>query len=417
MLKWPQFEQLPKRMCESLQPALEHLAEGGDVGNMTSEARLGISRVEGWLQSPCFATVKIDGTNVGVDNEGRLVGRNMEIEPGASYQKVDIWSLLAGFGGKAQSLQDKLQEETSQALAQVMLYGELVVNGKYNYDASGVFKSWLCFGVIIRPSDMEEEAIEHVATVLRAVGYNSRVKEGKVLLAPNEKLFAHLQSIGVPTVANRYQPQGAGEEWSHQGALPKFTSVQALLTSNWARQLFLAPDGPLGEGLVIALEGDGSLFKWKNYHEELGKVPDLLREAVTRIQALAHGSAGAKLISAGMLLALESLLLTSTAPVCQNDTQQRKKQQLKESKADDVEAFAAFTSALTKVDCPEDIFARGKAALAALQQSLIDDVTSDLIKDFGVADSAAKKRALAMVRSQIGKSYADWMRSASKGSA
>merc|ERR1711881_684447 len=79
------------------------MVQGFDATELNEEAMLGLKYVETWLQSPCFASVKIDGTNVGVDNEGRLVGRNLEIERGASYQKVDVWDVLDGFPEKAQT--------------------------------------------------------------------------------------------------------------------------------------------------------------------------------------------------------------------------------------------------------------------------------------------------------------------------
>jgi hypothetical protein len=417
-LKWPQFEQLGKKMCEKLQPALSQLVQGVDAAELSEESILGLKYVETWLQSPCFATVKIDGTNVGVDNERRLVGRNFEIERGALYQKIDVWDVLDGFAEKAQTLQEKLQEETQQTIAQTMLYGELVVNGKYDYSDSGVFKAWLCFGVIVRPvvTDAEDVgSIKRLEGDLRAAGYNSRIKDGKVLLAPNDKLFTYLTSLGVPTVVDRYQPKGAGEAWSQYGALPKFPSLQVLLTSDWAQKFFLGPSGPLGEGLVIALEDCGSLFKWKNSAEELGNVPDQLREAVTIIQALTPDSA--KHLPPGVLQALEVLLLTSTAPtaVCQKGSAKQKKQQGKGD--EDADAFAAYTSALTKVDCPGDIFALGKQAMSTLQQSLIEDVSADLLKDFGADVVKAKKRATAMVNSQIGKRYSVFCRNAAKGAA
>merc|ERR1719321_2258521 len=121
-----------------------------------------------------------------------------------------------------------------------MLYGELVVNSKYGYSDSGVFKAWLCFGVIVRPeaTDAEDEqGIKRLEVDLRAAGYNTKAMEGKVLLAPNEKLFTYLKSLGIPTVVDRYQPKGAGE-WSQYGAVPKFPSLQALLTSDWVRKFF-----------------------------------------------------------------------------------------------------------------------------------------------------------------------------------
>jgi len=37
------------------------------------------------MDSPCYVTVKLDGTNVGIDNKGLVVGRNTVIKEGQSY--------------------------------------------------------------------------------------------------------------------------------------------------------------------------------------------------------------------------------------------------------------------------------------------------------------------------------------------
>merc|ERR1712139_80128 len=59
----------------------------------------------------------------------------------------------------------------------------------------------------------------------------------------------------------------------------------------WPRRFLMPSDGTaLGEGLVVASEADGKLFKWKHAGEELGKVPEKLEEAVRELRRLRDGS-------------------------------------------------------------------------------------------------------------------------------
>merc|ERR1712046_394389 len=93
-----------------------------------------------------------------------------------------------------------------EQMAQVMLYGELVVSNKHDYHKADIFQKWLCFGAALRPVAEGDAPCERLANQLRAAGYNACQKERCVMLSLNMKLLALLCKLGVNTVATGYQP-------------------------------------------------------------------------------------------------------------------------------------------------------------------------------------------------------------------
>jgi len=416
-LKWPSFEQLGKDFCEQLKPTIECLASGKD--ELDDEARQGLSRLESWLSAPCVATVKLDGTNVGVDDAGLVVGRNTTITPGETYQKVDVWSLLDGYSEKAARMRMELGRAAGkEAVGRTMLYGELVVNGKYNYAAAGIFKQWLCFGVAVHPGADDDDAASRLATALKVAGFNARNADGTVTVAPNSKLAAFLGDIQVCTVSDLYTPAGTMSEaqWAEhdgEGRLPCFNSLRQLLLSQWAQRFLLPPDGvPLGEGLVVASDADGRLFKWKHAGEELGKVPDQLAEGVEVLRSLV-ASPQADLLPQGLLDIFERLLLVATTKPVAIAAAVKKP---KNGPQVDNEGIAVWESALTKFDCLESVFENGQEAQKLMQAQLIDQVAKDLVKDYGASEKDARLRAKRIVMTEMGKRFGIWKKSFSNTS-
>jgi len=312
-LKWPSFEQLGRDLYDNLLPVLEQLESGAE--DLDDEAKQCLARIQHWLDAPCVATIKLDGTNVGIDETGLVVGRNTVIAPGENYQKTDVFALLDGYADKVARIRDELVNATGEGVRQTMLYGELVVNNKYDYAAAGIFKQWLCFGIVLRPAD--DEAASRLADKLRAIGFNARHCSGSVRITQNVKLAAMLQDVGVATVADIYRPLGNITEgqWSEHdgvGNLACFHSLRQLVLSPWAQRFLLPSDGiPLGEGLVVASDADGKLFKWKHAGEELGNIPAQMAKVVAIIRNLA-GSNQAECLPPGMLEFFERLLLVAT---------------------------------------------------------------------------------------------------------
>lgn len=412
-LKWPQFEQLGRDFYNQLKPTIEQLASGAD--KLDVEAQQGLARLQCWLEAPCVATVKLDGTNVGVDNCGLVVGRNTIVAPGDTYQKTNIWTLLEGYPEKVVRLRAELMSAAGgEPVAQTMLYGELVVNSKYDYAGAGIFKQWLCFGVAVSPGAEDEEAALRLASALQRSGFSARAvaPNGTVTVAPNEKLATMLQELKVSTVVEAYRPSGAITEvqWADhhgKGSLPFFQSLRQLLLSPWAQRFLLPADGvPLGEGLVVVSEADGTLFKWKHAGEELGKVPDELEEAVKMLRGVA-ASPQAELLPPGLLDVFERLLLVATTKPAEQDVVAPKAK----PKSGDPDAVAVWESALTKFDCLESVFERGQEAQKLMQAELSEQVAKDLVKDYGVKEKDAQQRAKRVVVIEMGKRFGTWKKS------
>merc|ERR1712048_1076540 len=199
-------------------------------------------------------------------------------------------------------------------------------------------------------------------------------------------------------------------EHDGNGMLPQFRSLRHLLLSEWAQRFFLPADGlPLGEGLVIASEADGRLFKWKHAGEMLGNVPDQLAEAVEFLRSI-EGSPQAELLPAGLLEIFERLLLVATTKPAEPPTAVAK---AKVGLQVDTETIAVWESTLTKFDCLESVFERGDEARTILQAELTEQVTSDLVKDYGACEKDARQRAKKFVGMEMGKGFGVWRKSIS----
>lgn len=417
-LKWPETEQLGREFYEHVKPALDQLA--GGASQLDDRASEGLAKLQAWLDAPCVATVKLDGTNVGVDNTGLMAGRNVVIEAGQNYQKVDVWTQLAEYPDKAERFRSKLMEDAeNEPIAQAMLYGELVVNSKYDYTASGIFKSWLCFGAVLRPVCEEDGASLRLCQQLRKAGYNAQDCIGKVLLAPNHLLADLFDELGIRTVAVGYVPKAlTNTHWTAhdgRGALPYFTSLRKLLASDWAHFFFSPSKGAmLGEGLVVASEADGRLFKWKHGGEELGKNPGQLAEAVAMLNEISHSDHAARFLPTGLLQVFEKLLqVATTKPPSLESPADSTKQ--KKEKDFDTEALAVWESALTKYDALDEVFGRGAAARTAREVELVEQMTQDLIKDYGACEKLARQRAAKVVKVEMGKSFGRWKKTQTAG--
>merc|ERR1712083_617088 len=122
--------------------------------------------------------------------------------------------------------------------------------------------------------------------------------------------------------------------------------------SRWAHRFLVPEDGsPLGEGLVVASEADGRLFKWKHAGESLGKVPERLAKAVGELRTWAGDGRRARLLPPGLVAGFERVLhVASTKPRVGGPTKSKEKteKEIKKEKAVDREAVAAWESTLTK---------------------------------------------------------------------
>lgn len=120
---------------------------------------------------PVQASFKIDGTNLGLDSEGRVYGRNQMVDHAAeSYQKTSLKDVRQVDVGEVKDriLRAVLTQQTPpnfldcvdgrvetlealDAIDRFVLYGELACNKAiYDYACSGAAGGWLIFGLIVK---------------------------------------------------------------------------------------------------------------------------------------------------------------------------------------------------------------------------------------------------------------------------
>lgn len=143
-MKWPSFNLMGADFSYIVQKI-----KGGSV-EWHSKVLLDL------IEAPVYATIKLDGTNVGMDNTGLLFGRNTAIPAGQSYMKTPIHELTKGYGAKVQMVFEELQKVTTSPLFKCMVYGELMFQQKHDYADSAIFKKWFCFGVVLQPNNQED---------------------------------------------------------------------------------------------------------------------------------------------------------------------------------------------------------------------------------------------------------------------
>ena len=160
-----------------------------------------------------------------------------------------------------------------------MLYGELMIQQKHDYTESSIFKKWFCFGAVLQANKEEDNV--RIVEDLRAAGYSAIVKEGLILISPNDQLFTLLKKVAIPTVAD-YKPKSlTDEKFATTREVPTFESLNSFLTSDLSAQYYLNPNtGPLGEGMVISLVLNGEKYKVKHGGECCGNQPEKIQEAL-----------------------------------------------------------------------------------------------------------------------------------------
>jgi len=95
-------------------------------------------------------TVKVDGTNVGIDSFGNIYGRNQMVDPTATnYMKTDLALLKSMRVAAIQSKVDSLGCPGESVIDRFVLYGELTCN-KTLYDYACGMQTWSCFGAMLK---------------------------------------------------------------------------------------------------------------------------------------------------------------------------------------------------------------------------------------------------------------------------
>lgn len=240
------------------------------------------------FKHPAFASEKYDGTNVGIDTNGLMYGRNKTIPAKTKcYQKTDL-SCVGEIN--SQKILTELASQTGINEASIqtfVVYGELMCNsGLYNYKTNKMDKTFQIFGAMIKPANGQSEDI---LSKLAKAGFACRdcqafdkdsgedeedQSESKIMLVMNQAWKDLIDKFGYPTVnpvpvsGTLYDIVMGHSEW--------------MLNGN-------------GEGVVIALPAIGDrtkVAKWKIGAEENSvniKMLSILQELLDDKEKLVFG--------------------------------------------------------------------------------------------------------------------------------
>lgn len=196
-----------------------------------------------------FAAEKLDGTNICKDDDGKLYSRRQCISAESEVFLKTTLKLVKAADIKLvkKKLCEKIfLEET--LLEKFIVYGELIVNEKYDYKQRKLRGSWLVFGamVIAKPQDLEI-----ISSKLKESNFNIALEEGRIRIFANSTFFNLVHKCNLET------PKVKGED------LSLFDIVQKNREEMETGKL---------EGLVITFknvfDNQHLIYKWKGAQEE-----------------------------------------------------------------------------------------------------------------------------------------------------
>jgi hypothetical protein len=118
---------------------------------------------------------KLDGTNLGVRCDGLRFGRR-QIVSGTSDQKCQLDDIVPT-GTQVSTIKTKIEQMVSMDLPKFLVYGELMVNNKFDYIDRKLFKTWICFGAMCT----EYEGINRDSSMQKAKSTSRPAKRRRFL--------------------------------------------------------------------------------------------------------------------------------------------------------------------------------------------------------------------------------------------
>jgi len=150
-----------------------------------------------FLEEPCYATEKYDGTNIAKDEEGQIYSRKLLLEEGQEeFQKTSLQKVKEA---KVAELKTKILAETDLSpndVSKCVVYGELICNGKYNYTKRSIkLGDWKVFGALIVTKKPEENLQK-----LRNFGFAANINQDydeHIQLFMNEKFAQFAKDVNL----------------------------------------------------------------------------------------------------------------------------------------------------------------------------------------------------------------------------
>ena len=200
-----------------------------------------------FLQTPCYATEKYDGTNIAKDDQGRIYSRRYLLNN--EQEEFIKTSLEKVKEADINKFRDKVIESAGleqDSVNRCLVYGELMCNKFYDYSTRGIVGCWNVFGAVL---EFKKDLQQNLDKVLNA-GFAASKKNGNQI-----KLFANEKFREVAKYANLDTPDKKGEN----------ESIANVILKNKAAM----KKGDL-EGLIITIydeEFGYKVVKWKAAHE------------------------------------------------------------------------------------------------------------------------------------------------------
>jgi len=150
-----------------------------------------------FLERPCFATEKYDGTNIAKDDGGQIYSRRLLI--GEEQEEFMETNLKKVKEANVLELRNKFLEcaelDTSNIIKFVS-YGEFLCNKYYDYMTRSVVGDWKVFGAIIEVKQKPEESLEKMLKAGFAACIKSSNKHHIQILL-NEKFVEVVKSVDI----------------------------------------------------------------------------------------------------------------------------------------------------------------------------------------------------------------------------
>ena len=476
---WPEMEKLPVLVCHkvkcflntaeaaatTIQRAIRRTPNDNTASlkNLSEWQMLSRARLEDQLCGPtsCVAvSEKLDGTNLGLRDDGCLVGRRISVPSSSdTYHKVDVRPVraynIAAFSARIRAASPSLASAHAEA-ARVVLYGEAMCNRTlYKYADAGHAGHWRVFGAVIdftlstdgaplvdvcecvkelaqagfvlSTGERDDGSAPRRVTILRCPTFDAAVVCGgpvapAVALAPSRPMVggatggADDRAVADGTVASVVDMIGANSDWMR--SVGGGEGIVVVMREHGS--------GPRGGG------GIGVQTKWKQAQEAAPTSEKALRETVGRLHELRVADKGAGWFDARIAAAVETLLAVQMAPppilTAKPQTPHCSKGESSAMLALVAAAERAVCSAATKFDAPAAHFERsskkGREEYTTLLQGEVmsdRDFLSEVALAQAATDSAKKTRkdleqlAMRAVRAFVGKAYGEWMKSKAGG--
>eukprot|EP00039_Didymoeca_costata_P027824 m.19272 g.19272 ORF g.19272 m.19272 type:complete len:515 (-) comp6526_c0_seq1:24-1568(-) len=310
-----------------------------------------------FLHSPMSCSIKYDGTNVGVSDDGEVYGRRTMIDSSSErYQNVPLGTCRLVDSKAIKSSIAKLIFSNGQqdVTFTVSVYGELMCNpGLYDYAKNDLAGKWVCFGMRLRfDQETSADILTKISSTLRNHGF-SFSGEGKstITITINKALEAFLTEHSIENIA-QFQ------------SFPSEAALVEMYADFVANQQ--------GEGLIMYIPHDSSgsgsvsIRKWKNPKE----VNPSLRRRFRGIVSELVGSTYSNIFPDELLQMLNNLAKTVKEPENTSNKKPRFPQ----------EVVSALESALTKYDSLPSYFER-EEGLQEITANLIKEVEADLASE------------------------------------